>query len=415
MAEPNDALAAEPVHDAVARIARSVDGSVDRSVDVASRARFIERATARRGSSRGGRKAWRALAIAASIVAAVSVAELARRSRQVVRAPAPLMAVGRELSAPSHPVELSIADGSRIIVLPATRARVVASDAHGAQIALSHGTLSLEIQHRPETRWSVVAGVVHIHVTGTRFEARRSAADEVVDVQLFDGSLSVSIGDRQTVQMRAGQRLHVDGALGERVSLDEIQSRSDSGIAARSEIDADAALAAADAAVSEPSTASRRRVEPSTARWNLLALQGDFAAVLRAARSHTGDLSQRGIDELTALAEAGRHEGDLAWTETAYEAIRDRHLARTGDRAEAVFACGRTAEDAGDLGRAVEWFRRYENDFPDGRRGAEAIGRQFVIEQRRGRISRAQELARRYLIREGGGPYAARAHALLLD
>ncbi len=413
MAEPNNALAAEPVHDAVARIARSVDGSVDRSVDVASRARFIERAAARGGSSRGGRKAWRALAIAASIVAAVSVAELARRSRQGVRALTPLMAVGRELSAPSHPVELSMADGSRITVSPATRARVVASDANGAQIALSHGTLSLETQHRPETRWSVIAGVVHIHVTGTRFEARRSVADEAVDVQLFEGSLSVSIGDRQTVQMRAGQRLHVDGALGERVSLEESQPRSDSGFAARVEIDA--AMGSPDDGSAEPATASRRRAEPSPVRWNLLALQGDFAAVLRAARAHTGELSQRGIDELTALAEAGRHEGDLAWTETAYEAIRDRHLARTGDRAEAVFACGRTAEDAGDLGRAVEWFRRYENDFADGRRVSEAIGRQFVIEQRRGRISRAQELARRYLIREGGGPYAARAHALLLD
>jgi hypothetical protein len=360
------------------------------------------------------------LAIAASIVAAVSTGELVRRSRRPApEARASLLAIGRTIRSDSRSIELSISDGSRITALPSTEARVLASDPHGAQIELRRGALVLDIRHRPETRWSVVAGAVRVQVTGTRFEARRAAGDESVDVHLFEGSLRVTIDERRVVEMRSGQRLHVDGARGEHVEIDEPQAvASDAAVqqrAATSE-DASAPLAIADAGEQDlRARAARRHPDSSPVAWHLLALQGEFGAVLREARASEGDLSSRSVDELVALAEAGRHEGDLAWTETAYDAIRDRHFARTHDRAEAVFACARTAEDAGDLGRAVEWYRRYETDFPDGRRAAESIGRQFVIEQRRGRIARAQELARRYLIREGGGPFAARAHSLLSD
>ncbi|MFO0556790.1 MAG: FecR family protein [Polyangiales bacterium] len=420
MAEPAESLTADVVHGSVASVAQSVSGAVDRSIDVASRARFIEAVAKSPAASR--RKPWRVLAIAASIVAAVSTGELVRRSRRgAPEAPASLLAVGQAIHSDTRALELSISDGSRITALPSTEARVLASDAHGANIELRHGALVLDVRHRPETRWSIVAGAVRVQVTGTRFEARRSAADESVDVHLFEGSLRVTIDERRVVEMRSGQRLHVDGARGEHVEIDDprpvASDASAPSLAARAEDASAAAVASsADASEQDPRARSaRRQPESSAVAWHLLVLQGEFAAVLREARASEGDLSSRSVDELVALAEAGRHEGDLAWTETAYDAIRDRHFARTHDRAEAVFACARTAEDAADLGRAVEWYRRYETDFPDGRRAAESIGRQFVIEQRRGRIARAQELARRYLIREGGGPFAARAHSLLSD
>lgn len=422
MAEPAESLTPDVVHGSVASVARSVHGSVDRSVDVASRARFIEAAA--KPSSRPRRKPWRTIAIAASLVAAVSMGELLRRSRRSgIDAPASLLAAGSAISSDARAVELVVRDGSRITALPSTVARVLSSDARGAEIELRHGALVLDIRHRADTQWFIVAGAVRVQVTGTRFEARRSPDTNAVDVELIEGSLRITIDQRRSVEMRSGQRLHVVGAHGEHVELDDLHAHADAAVAMNAvepslaEPDASSSISIADDGGEHGSAShvARRRSETSAVPWHLLALQGDFASVLRDARARGGDVSARTVDELVALAEAGRHEGDLAWTETAYDAIRDRHFARSGDRAEAVFACARTAEDAGDLGRAVEWFRRYETDFPDGRRVSESIGRQFVIEQRRGRIARAQELARRYLIREGGGSYAARAHALLSD
>lgn len=420
MVEPQQTLDAEVVHSGVADLARSVSHSVDRSVDLASRARFIATVTAER--PRPERKPWRAMAIAASIVAAVSVGELVRRARSGQAAPS-LLVAGRAVTTALQPVQIAALDGSRITVAPRSVARVLTSDARGADLELSRGTLSLSVHHRAETRWSVIAGAVRIHVTGTRFDATRSPADERVDVALHEGSLRIVVGEQRTIEMHAGQRLHVVGAQGEHIELDTpspaiAQPVADAAAAppARSSSDADASAPREPVAIPAPTSVPvPQRPTPESQPWHLLALQGEFAAVLRAARTHRDSLGQRSIDELVALAEAGRHEGDLAWAETAYEAIFDRHLARAHDRGEATFACGRTAESAGDTARAIEWYRRYEEGFSEGARVSDAIGRQFVLEQRRGRIARAQELARRYLIREGGGPYAARAHSLLSD
>lgn len=426
MVESQTALDGEVVHSGVAEIARSVPHTVDRSVDIASRARFIATVTA--DKPRAERKPWRALAIAASIVAALSVGELARRSRQGTPAPS-LLVAGRAMTTTLEAVQIAALDGSRITVAPRSVARVLTSDARGADLELSRGTLSLAVHHRADTRWSVIAGAVRIHVTGTRFQATRSPTDERVDVQLFEGSLRVVVGEQRTIEMHSGQRLRVVGTQGEHIELDtpsvtnsstvtDASSASQPAIESSSSI-VDAStirLASGDAMVAAPVPAQRPVPSaPEPQAWHLLVMQGEFAAVVREARAQRDSLGQRSIDELVALAEAGRHEGDLAWTETAYEAIFDRHLARAHDRGEATFACGRTAETAGDLGRAIEWYRRYEEGFSEGPHGSDAIGRQFVLEQRRGRIARAQELARRYLIREGGGPFAARAHSLLSD
>src|SRR5436190_1274069 len=71
------------------------------------------------------------------------------------------------------------------------RGRVAALHADGAAIGLESGKASLHVVHRPGTHWSVDAGPFAIAVTGTAFDVGWSGADQVFEVTLRSGSITV--------------------------------------------------------------------------------------------------------------------------------------------------------------------------------------------------------------------------------
>jgi ferric-dicitrate binding protein FerR (iron transport regulator) len=112
-------------------------------------------------------------------------------------------------TAPSGHVVFS--DGSKLTLLPGGRGRMRALHADGADIGLEEGRASLEVVHRPGTRWSVAAGPFAIQVTGAAFDVRWSGADATFEVDLRSGSVMVrgplaSSG----IELGAGQRLIAD-------------------------------------------------------------------------------------------------------------------------------------------------------------------------------------------------------------
>ena len=113
------------------------------------------------------------------------------------------------ITAPSGHVAFS--DGSKLTLSPGCRGRIVALHPDGAEIGLEDGRASLEVVHRPGTRWSVAAGPFAIQVTGTAFDVRWSGAEERFEVDLRSGSVTIRGPLAASgIELGAGQKLIAD-------------------------------------------------------------------------------------------------------------------------------------------------------------------------------------------------------------
>jgi len=84
----------------------------------------------------------------------------------------------------------------------------VALHAEGAEIGLEDGRASLDVVHRTGAHWLVAAGPFAITVTGAAFDVRWSGADELFQVDMRLGSVTIrgplaSAG----IELAAGQKL----------------------------------------------------------------------------------------------------------------------------------------------------------------------------------------------------------------
>ena len=113
------------------------------------------------------------------------------------------------ITAPSGHVAFS--DGSKLTLAPGGRGRIAALHSDGAEIGLEDGRASLEVVHRPGTRWSVAAGPFAIQVTGTAFDVRWSGAEEKFEVDLRSGSVTIRGPLAASgIELGAGQKLIAD-------------------------------------------------------------------------------------------------------------------------------------------------------------------------------------------------------------
>ena len=145
--------------------------------------------------------------------------------------------------------------------------------------------------------------------------------------------------------------------------------------------------------------------------WTALVERGAFEAVVT-------DAQRRGLDvtlthgrapELAALADAARYTRDDEVARRALLAERRRFPGSTLAR-EAAFLLGRLEERRNDSAAAIEWYRRYGLEDPDGRYVAEALGRRMVLLASES-SDEARRVAEDYLRRFPSGAYAARARA----
>jgi transmembrane sensor len=123
-------------------------------------------------------------------------------------------AVEPAASAPSAasdaPQQLSLADGSQLMLSRGTRARVLAMRADEVRVRLEHGQVDCEVAADPSRRFVVEAGEFEVVVTGTRFtvnseESAASASSVAVSVER--GSVQVwEPPHRLLAALGAGQR-----------------------------------------------------------------------------------------------------------------------------------------------------------------------------------------------------------------
>lgn len=389
--------------------------------------------------------AWVSAVAAALSVAAVVAWVL------VLRAPAPLAfnADGRPgelqtwLAAPEvAPIQLAFTDGSNVQIEPASRARVVDIDGHGASVALESGAIRAEVVHRSDSAWRVIAGPFTTRVTGTRFDVRWDAAAEHFTVEVHEGSVAVSgslVGAERPVVAGEVLQVFVPERRMELRAVELTELGPEAAPSARSAnagnnaaLDDDAGefalpLDDVDAGDGDPSSvgssAAAARRQPATKSagvsalggWREHAKRGALREAFAAAEASgfTGICSEASASELLLLGDAARVAGRADRATEALLALRQR-FPSDSRRAAAAFALGKVAFDQrGAYKEAARWFATSVREQPRGSLVREASGRLMEALQKSGDSGGAKRAAREYLARYPGGPHADVARSLL--
>ncbi|MES1208878.1 MAG: FecR domain-containing protein [Pseudomonadota bacterium] len=319
---------------------------------------------------------------------------------------------------------LRFSDGTEVSLGPASRARVAATTRHGARVLLEDGRAQARVVPRKGADWVFDAGPCRVHVTGTRFDMRWAAPEQVLEVQLYDGTVTVKGPPAMAgVPMRAGQRLVMDVRHGSvrltdlTVTSEAADSRTPPGLSAAAEPDG---VPLAPGIPAGSGTIGMPGPPPATGArhgesWPARVLAGEFRAV-------TDEAERRGIDEvlrgesaanIMALADAARYAGASPLAQKALLKLRAR-FPRTAPAHKAAFLLGRIAEDQhGNLAKALDWYDTYLADAPDDAFRAEAMGRRMTATLHLSGPARARDLASEYIHRYPQGAYAQAARAIL--
>jgi hypothetical protein len=356
---------------------------------------------------------------------------------------------------------LRFSDGSEIKACAGARLRVDSTQSRGARVFLEQGTTRTHVEHGERSNWVFVAGPFDVHVTGTTFNLAWEASTQTVDLELIEGSVSVTspLGPSQ-IEVKTGQRFRASARLGT-MQLESADAPQPAGIgdtgdeareqdqtdkaeqaesqpnqplraaargrshhSARSHVhpsrrgklqgrDGAAQLPAAEAAErqAQASEQGADQADPSAAgSFSDLMRAGAFARVIELATAAglSQTLERGSADDVRALADAARylHRTDLA--------VRSLTVLRTRfpgahQGTAAAFLLGRTYENAAMQSDARRFYELYLRETPSGEFAAEALaGRMRMVAALSG-PELAQPIAQEYLKRFPRGVHAAAA------
>jgi hypothetical protein len=326
---------------------------------------------------------------------------------------------------------LRFSDGTEVTLQHGSRAWVVSTDARGARIRLEEGQAHFAVVPRSGARWAVEAGPYTIDVTGTRFDVQWTGGDDLFEVRLVSGAVTVRgalAGDG--IRLQPGQQFRgrlSDGAVGiQQVAVvPAVDSRPVPSTAlGPPAAESGAASGRSRAGVAQrarggaSATAGKQRPGESIARvgedWRKLVARGQFHVVVREAEDAGIDRCLAGLpsDRLIALADAARYTARIDLARRVLIAQRQR-FGGSAPAHDAAFLLGRLAEDTGaPLPNALDWYDRYLVEAPAGSYAAEALGRKMLaLTKIPGGAGVA--VAREYLLRYPNGQYVTQARGII--
>ncbi|HEY2903989.1 MAG TPA: FecR family protein [Polyangia bacterium] len=312
---------------------------------------------------------------------------------------------------------LRFSDGSLLDLAPSSQASVTEASVVGATIDLASGSAEVHVVHRRATRWRMTAGPFSVVVVGTRFRLSWRAEDQVLELEMQEGAVTVF-----------GPSLKPDGR---RLIASEFLR------VARSDWSADRASqspSAVQAVRTPPSTSVappiKRKVESSPVgkpalirsdesrpSWRKLALAERYADALAAAQAENIESICRRASsaDLLLLANSAYFAGATERADQAFGFVRSR-FPGTDAAAVAAFSLGRSAYDRQrKFSDAVRWFAAYLTESPHGALSREAAGRLIEAKRAAGDGAGAREAALHYLARYPNGPHASLARSLARD
>jgi TolA-binding protein len=408
---------------ALQELSRGVRDEQDRAIESRKRPPVEERLAAihgelgRRSVSRGRAPYWAALAgVAAAACVLLWWVSRPAAPLTVARGGQPVQ-LNAWLQSAATAEALSFSDGTQVRLSPEAALRVLALHATGASLALERGKLRANVVHRDDTRWLIAAGPFEVHVTGTEFDASYDPVQQVLDVQMFEGSVRVTGSCLNQPALLAGH---------ESATFRCTAPRAVAGEASASEKPAGTLPAADDKKREEVPSSDKLgvgRAAPSAGAsdvppaqdWRALAREGHFKAALAAAekRGFAALCASESAAALLELGNTARLSGNAIRASEAYLAVRSR-FGGSGAASDAAFQLGRISFDGvGNYAAAQRWFRTYLSEAPGGALAQVALGRVMECEHNSGQRAQAEQTATQYLARYPKGAHASLAQSLI--
>ena len=323
-------------------------------------------------------------------------------------------------------MSLRFSEGTKLVLLPGARGRLLSVDEQGGRIAVEQGPARIEVAHRPGTHWLVDAGPFLITVKGTIFTVAWDAKSEQLDLRMEKGLVSVTGPVLENVMLvRGGQQLAISIPKKE-VVLHQLQSDRE-GLAVGTGVPAaaktsepsppPATLPARSAAPTErpsPRATTTRAHAPGTFGWATALAAGEVDTIL----SDVGrlglrrSLAEASTEDLSALADAARYRRQPDLARQALLAQRGR-FPGSARACDAAFLLGRLEESQEGGGpKALAWYDQYLEGAPTGAYASEALGRKMIATSKLMGSAAARAVAQDYLLRFPTGTYAGAARAL---
>ncbi len=297
---------------------------------------------------------------------------------------------------PSSVTAVRFSDGSIFALSDGARARVESVTPDGAHVVMERGSVSADVVHRSNSRWSVLAGPYEVHVTGTQFNVSWQPTRGRIEVHVTRGSVVVSGG---------GIAAH-PVSTGEDFVYEPEQSPPSAPAPSSSESELD--VKETPPHLNAPSAAW------TAPRWRELAASGNYSDAIDLVRRAGVDnvIASSNPSDLFALADAARLSGRPEIAEKSLLALR-RRFPKDPRASRAAFDLGRLAFDQKhDYADAASWFLTCLREDPNGPVDREAAGRLIEARKRAGDDAGAKAAARDYLTRYPDGPHAALAKSL---
>lgn len=306
------------------------------------------------------------------------------------------------------PLALRFEEGTQVTLATGAALRVLATDPHGATLALERGRIDLEVEPRPDAAWQIHAGPYVVSVLGTGFSV--DWRSERLEVHVAHGRVAVRGPDGRTVELGADE--HLEASPGEWRLANEVPP----------EPVVTPALPLPEPEIVEI-TRPHERARPARPlpapppSWLELADRGDYRGALDAAEEQGIDalLEHGSSDDLSTLVTVARLAGAPARAVQACEALR-RRFPHTRESAIAAFQLGRLSfERDHDPAATVRFMDLYLAEAPSGDLARDARGRRLEALRTLHRDDDAASAAREYLSLYPDGPHAAMARQALSD
>jgi TolA-binding protein len=309
-------------------------------------------------------------------------------------------------------------DESRLGIEASAKIKVLGTDAHGAQVAVTDGSIDVFVKPRTHSSWRFEAGPFSVLVKGTAFRLGFEAAKGRLDLHMKTGVVEVRCPrEDRVLTLRGGESLELFANPQREAPITApVQVASTLPVATPPEAPQASRIVAKHAAHSGPGRIATREegLASHPIPWSDLIAKGDFPAVVQ-------DAERRGLDvtlargsalDLITLADAARYTRKYETARQALLALRARFAG--SDRAkDAAFFLGRLSEvGAASSDAALTWYDTYLAEASRGPYASEALGRKLTLLVRTDH-ELAHEAARAYLQRFPQGNQAELARSVV--
>ena len=313
-------------------------------------------------------------------------------------------------------------DESRLEIAASAKIKVLGTDAHGAQVAVTDGAIDVLVKPRKNSSWRFDAGPFSVFVKGTVFHLGFDAAKGRLDLHMKTGVVEVrGPGADRVLTLREGESLELFASSPREAPPVEVrlESRQAEPVATEplsplAEIPPVSRTVAKHAAHDSPGRLATHDGEGHFIPWSDLIAKGDFPAIVQ-------DAEKRGLDvtlarasalDLITLADAARYTRKYETARQALLALRARFAG--SDRAkDAAFFLGRLSEvGSASSDAALTWYDAYLAEAGRGPYASEALGRKLTLLVRTDR-ELAHRAARTYLQRFPQGNQAELARSVV--